>query len=117
MAEAAVADLDGATPPTAVNVTPRRPAPTVDVSTLLRQGLGELVSHWRHDDNARWHEHVGPLLEELAGLAFGTGPAVTAKLADTAEFLRRHGRAEMVPEAVMRLAHTPQSIDATNVVE
>jgi glycine oxidase len=100
MADAVCRGLDGAGP---AALSPQRSSPQADVAAILRQGLGELIDHWRYDAGARWHELLSPLLGEMADLAFGTGPSVETKRRDVAEYLERHGRPEMVPEAVIRL--------------
>jgi glycine oxidase len=100
IADAVMASLNGSGPEA---LSPRRVAPEVDVLALLRRGLSELIDHWRHDDSNPWHERLSPLLYQMTDLAFGTGPAITTRRRRTAEFLRSHGRPEMVPEAVIEL--------------
>jgi glycine oxidase len=100
LADAVAASLDGTGP---AALSPQRIIPEVDVLTLLRRGLSELVDHWRHDDAARWHERLTPLLGRMADLAFGPEPAAAAGRRRIADFLQTHGRPEMVPEAVIEL--------------
>jgi glycine/D-amino acid oxidase-like deaminating enzyme len=99
MADAVCASLDGCGP---AGLSPQRLSPHVDTTAVLRQGLGELIDHWRYDNGARWHERLSPLLEQMTELAFGTGPLVEARRRDVAEFIQRHGRPEMVPEVVIK---------------
>jgi len=99
MADAVAASLDGCGP---AGLSPQRLSPPVDVTAVLRRGLGELIDHWRYDNGARWHERLSPLLEQMTELAFGTGPLVETRRHEVAEFVQRHGRPEMVPEVVIR---------------
>jgi glycine oxidase len=100
IADAVHADLDGRGPP---ELSLRRPVPDVDTVAVLRQGLSELVDHWRYDAGARWHERLSPLLDEMARLAFEDGPVADARRRQAVSLLRGSGRPEMVPEAIIEL--------------